>query len=322
MIRDQRGVGMLALLQQRGAADAGDGFHAVEAKEHLVAHHRAAGGEGKSVEAGMRANGRKQSRDMQRLGAFADELDVIDMRLVADHKLQRRVNLVVGIPRAFMALNQHDPGALLNHDKRACEDRGRRIGTDESQMQRAVDHRPRRDVHESAIAHQRGIERQRRVVAGDDLAEMPRDKRVTLRQHRRHRADGQTLFQGAEIGKLGNESAVDEDDAAAFHIADRASGRFGARLGGGVGRRGQRLGLAHQRAQVGIFPFLDAPMRQSARIKAAESALAQGGDRPAARQLLLHRGKGIGERKLGRGLQGFDFDVHRIILYCRHPGTP
>ena len=70
----------------------------------------------------MRANGRKQSRHMQRLGAFADELDMIDMGLVADHKLKRRVDLVVGIRRPLMALNQHGPGALLDHDERARED--------------------------------------------------------------------------------------------------------------------------------------------------------------------------------------------------------
>jgi hypothetical protein len=34
---------------------------------------------------------------MQRLGALADQLDMIDMRRVADHKLQRRVDLVIGL---------------------------------------------------------------------------------------------------------------------------------------------------------------------------------------------------------------------------------
>ena len=48
VIDDQRGVGMLAAVEQRRAADAGDRALAVEAHEQLVAHHRAAGGEQRS----------------------------------------------------------------------------------------------------------------------------------------------------------------------------------------------------------------------------------------------------------------------------------
>ncbi len=168
-------------------------------------------------------------------------------------------------------------------------------------------------MNDGAVAHQRRVQRQRHVVTADDLAEMPHDARVALRQRIGHGADGQALLQRSEIGKLGDENAADENDPAAFHVADRARGGFGARLGGRIRRRGQRLGVAHQRAQVGIFPFLDAPVRQSAGIEAAESAVAQGGDRPAPGQLLFHRGKRIRERKLGRGFQGFHVDIHRII---------
>jgi hypothetical protein len=46
-----------AFLQQGRAADAGHRFHAVEAQENLVAHHRAAGGEGEGIEPRMRADG-------------------------------------------------------------------------------------------------------------------------------------------------------------------------------------------------------------------------------------------------------------------------
>ena len=61
VVGDQRGVGMLAALEQARAADAGDGALAVEAHEQLVAHHRAAGGEQELVEARMRADRRHQA---------------------------------------------------------------------------------------------------------------------------------------------------------------------------------------------------------------------------------------------------------------------
>ena len=70
MVGDQRGVGMLAALEQARAADAGDRALAVEAHEQLVAHHRAAGREQELVEARVRADRRHQRRDMQRAGAL------------------------------------------------------------------------------------------------------------------------------------------------------------------------------------------------------------------------------------------------------------
>ena len=90
MVGDERGVGVLPALDQGGAADAGDGVLAVEFQEQLVAHHGAAGGEGESVEARPRADRRRQRRDVQRVRAFADDLDVIDMGLVADEQSRAR----------------------------------------------------------------------------------------------------------------------------------------------------------------------------------------------------------------------------------------
>ena len=118
MVGDQGGVGVLAALEQARAANAGDRALAREAHEQLVAHHRAAGGEQELVEAGVRADRRHQGRDMQRAGALAGDLDVIDMGLVADHELERGVDLVLA-PTAFVALDQHRARALLDDDERA-----------------------------------------------------------------------------------------------------------------------------------------------------------------------------------------------------------
>ena len=70
-------------------------------QEQLVAHHRAADGEGERVEARLGADRRRKRRDMQRVGAFADDLDVIDMGLVADEQFERGIDLIVAAGRAL-----------------------------------------------------------------------------------------------------------------------------------------------------------------------------------------------------------------------------
>ena len=66
MVGDQRGVDVLAALEQGRAADAGDRALAVEAQEQLVAHHRAAGRERERVEARGAPIAAIRRRDMQR----------------------------------------------------------------------------------------------------------------------------------------------------------------------------------------------------------------------------------------------------------------
>ncbi len=135
VVGDQGRIGVLAAPQQARAADAGDGAFAVEAHEQLVAHHRAAGGEQELVEARMRADRRHQARDVQRAGARAGDLDMVDMGLVPDLEFERGVDLIVVAGRAFVALDQHGARALLDDDERAGKDRGRRLaGIDEDEM--------------------------------------------------------------------------------------------------------------------------------------------------------------------------------------------
>ena len=65
------------------------------------------------------------------------------------------------------------------------------------------------------------------------------------------------------VGQFGDERAVDKHQPARFDVAEQGAGRLRPRLGGGIGRRRERLGVAHQRAQIGVFPVLDAPVRQA-----------------------------------------------------------
>src|SRR5262249_35229197 len=62
----------------------------------------------------------------------------------------------------------------------------------------------------------------------------------------------------------------------------------------------QWLGLAHQRTKIGVFPFLNATVRQSAGIEATKSFLTQRSDWPPPRHF-AERGRERGaQRLLGR----------------------
>ena len=52
--------------------------------------------------------------------------------------------------------------------------------------------------------------------------------------------------------------------AGGFDVAEDGAGRFRARFGAAAsGGLAERLRVAHERAQVGVFPVLDAPVRQA-----------------------------------------------------------
>ena len=121
VVGDQRGVGVLAALDQGRAANAGDGIFAVEPQKQLIAHHGAAGREGEGVKARSGADRRRQRRDVQRVRAFADDLDVIDMSLVADEQFERGIDLIIAARRPLVAFDQHGARALLDDDERAHE---------------------------------------------------------------------------------------------------------------------------------------------------------------------------------------------------------
>ena len=87
------------------------------------------------------ADRRRQRRDMQRVGALADDLDMIDMGLIADEQFERGVDLIVAAGRPLVALDQHHAGALLDHHQRAHEGRRRLFRGDEDEMQRPLDRR-------------------------------------------------------------------------------------------------------------------------------------------------------------------------------------
>ena len=118
--------------------------------------------------------------------ARIDRFEIIDLRAVADHQFKRAIDLGNA---AIMAFGDQRLGALFNHDQRAGEAGARRVATgSEHQMDRTLQFGTGGDLDNGAIAHQRGVERDRGVVGLEDLADMLGDQRIALRQSFRHRA--------------------------------------------------------------------------------------------------------------------------------------
>ena len=115
---------------------------------------------------------------------------------------------------------------------------------------------------------------------------------------------------GFKSDKFRRENAIDEHQPPAIDAGENVARRLGVRFRRRIGRRGKRIGLAHQRAQVGVFPFLDAAMRQALLLELLERVRAQRRQRALAGQLAARRLIGSGQRLLGVGLDGADFGVH------------
>jgi hypothetical protein len=77
----------------------------------------------------------------------------------------------------------------------------------------------------------------------------------------------------------------------------------------GIGRAGERPGLAHEGAQVGVLPVLDAAVRQAARLEAREAVDAQALEGGARRAGVAQGAEGADQRLFGRGPDGGD-SVH------------
>jgi hypothetical protein len=66
----------------------------------------------------------------------------------------------------------------------------------------------------------------------------------------------------------------------------------------------------HQRAQIGIFPLLNAPVRQALLGEQLKGCIAPRRDRVVTRQAIAHLRKRLRQCGLGRGLDDGDFGVH------------
>ena len=94
----------------------------------------------KVVEPRVGADRGRQGRDVQRVGALADDLDVIDLGAVADDEFERGIDLVVDAVRALVALDQRQARAPCSTTtSERAKRRGRLVRGDEDEMQRPLD---------------------------------------------------------------------------------------------------------------------------------------------------------------------------------------
>ena len=185
----------------------------------------------KSLKRALRADRGHQRRDVNEIARPAGDLDVIDMGVVADHELERGVDLMSGA--GVVALDQHGARALLDHDQRAGEHRGRRLSPVAANT---------RWIGRSSVAPlatwMTAPSRISAVLsattpspsAGTTLPSLSATSAIARRQRLRHRADGQAGRQIGEVGQFRHERAVDEHDAPRIHVADELAGILGARL--------------------------------------------------------------------------------------------
>ena len=173
-----------------------------------------------------------------------------------------------------MAFDEHRVRPLLDDGERTGEYRsGLAAGIDEDEMDRLRQRRALRGADHGTVAHEGRVERDRDIVGGHDPTQMGEKVAIACRQRLRHGADGQPRLEARKIGEFRHQGAVDEHDAARLNRGEHGERVFGARLRRRVGHGGERLGVAHERAQVGIFPFFDAAMGQPLRLETPERRL-------------------------------------------------
>ncbi len=145
------------------------------------------------------------------------------------------------------------------------------------------------DVDHRTVRHVRRVERQHRIV----VAVMDTQKvgsALFAGEHGRQRGDGYGAV-GDKLRKIGRILSVDEHDAMRFDGGERPERRRRASdcVTRGALRDGSGSAFLYQVAQIGVFPRLDAPMRQAERAEAADRVEAHGAHVRATRQLRRRR---------------------------------
>ena len=196
------------------------GAFAGKAHESLVAHHRRTAGEGEAVEM-RRCAPTVASRLATCKAARLRDLDVIDLRLVADHQLERGIDLVVA-PPALVALDDAwparpsppRPSERTNADGRLVATASRRRDGSAACSRRA-----------GAIYESRRRRLMKAVLSATAASSVAKARptwaahqRVAFAERVSHRVDGNAWLR-SQVGHVGRESAVDKHQATALNAA-------------------------------------------------------------------------------------------------------
>ncbi len=115
-------------------------------------------------------------------------------------------------------------------------------------------------------------------------------------QHVAQRADAEAFSKTSHLGQFWRKYAVDQHQPTRAPDGVKLQGRARARQRRRVRRRRQRQHLAHQQAQIGVFPVLDAPVREANTLVSLECLPPVISDLACARQPILSDGEDIAQR--------------------------
>ena len=174
---------------------------------------------------------------------------------------------------------------------------------------------------DDAVVEESRIERKRRVVSiGRDRADFIGEF-VALGERASERKNTEPRLQRREVRKLRHECTVHQHQPARIDARKRVELlRFLDRTG--IRRRRKGCGFPHQRAQIGIFPLLDPPVRQSAFEERRRRFLAEFRERFRARKLRARRLDRGGKRLLGGRADGLYFGIHGFTRPVRKRHNP
>ena len=174
--------------------------------------------------------------------------------------------------------------------------------SDEQEMQRPLDGRAGGDADHRAVAHQSGVERHRNIVTG---ASLPRCA-VSVGSPSDSAMASEPTVRPASSALRSDSSATNAPSTKTRRRVSTspriAPAIFARALAAASGGLGERLGVAHQRAQIGIFPLFDAAMRQAFLGEHVEGRVALRGNRFVAGQTRARLREGVRQRGLRRGL--------------------
>ena len=113
MVHEQRGVGVLAAIEQIDAIGFHAGMFAGEGNGRLIAADGSARGHAKRIEVRVRAQRDHGGGDVEGLAAVLDQADMVEPRIVADRNDQRVVGLIgLRAVGCDVALDQRRAGVL------------------------------------------------------------------------------------------------------------------------------------------------------------------------------------------------------------------
>ena len=240
----------------------------------------------------VRAERHDGGRNVEGLAAVLDQADMVEPRVVADRNDQGIVDLIgLRAVGGDIAFHQRGAGGLAEAQQRAGEHRrGRAAAGDMDDMQRLRQRGAIGDLDHDAIGHHRAVERHHRIgIVGREQLRLQRG--IAGFQHLAQGADSRPFSRPPSSDSCGantpstSTSLRTPVDRMQLQAPPRPRQR---RL---IRRRRQRQHLAHQHAQIGVFPVLDPPVRQAGALISLERLLPRVGDFAAAGQPVARDGE-------------------------------